>query len=437
MIIIDIIAMRFLNSLYPIIITMKKLLILLAILNGMNLMSQDAQWRGPDRTGIYPDTGLIKNWPEAGPVLVMKVDGLGDGLSSAVEHEGVIYVTGKKDTLDYLSAINATGSILWQVPYGKAWYKSYSGSRCTPTVEEDRVYVVSGSGRLACLDAASGNERWSVEVDQVYEAQYHLFGLAESPLIVDDMVISIPGGKKTTAVAFNKYTGEPMWQSEPIDGRRSYASPILYEHNSIRLILGFTSKDLIAIDPADGTIAWTYPYFKHSVENNVEEIGINMTNTPLFRENEIFITSGYNCPSVMLTLEEDGKSVSEKWINPTFDNHHHGVVLVDGYLYGSNFYHNRFGKWVCVDWETGEIMYLTEWKNKGSMIFADGLLYVYEEKSGFVGLVEPDPDKGFVVVSSFQNKEGKGPHWAHPSIYGGKLMIRHGEVLQVYDITAR
>lgn len=405
--------------------------ILLVAIQGM--YAQSAQWRGPDRTGIYPDSMLLKQWPEEGPPLVFELDGLGDGLSSAVESNGLIYLTGKKDSMDYLSAIRLSGDLVWQRPYGKAWDKSYSGSRSTPTVEDGRVYVTSGQGRLACLDAQSGEEIWAREVDREYGAQYHFFGLAESPLIVDNLVISMPSGLQTTAVAFNKLTGEEVWKSPSIKGHRSYASPMLYEHEGIRLILGFTSKALVAIDPEKGELRWSYEYFRHSVEDNIEELGINMTNTPVYKGYEIFITSGYNCPSVMLSLAEDGNSVREKWINPTLDNHHHGVVLLDGYIYGSNFYHNRFGKWVCLDWNTGEVMYLEEWNNKGSMIYADGMLYVYEEKHGNVGLVRPDP-KGFEVLSSFRNTAGKGPHWAHPSIYGGKLFIRHGEFLRAYNI---
>jgi outer membrane protein assembly factor BamB len=398
------------------------------------VLSQPAQWRGPGRDGIYPDSNLMKKWPDNGPELLMKTAGIGSGFSSAVISDGIIYVTGKIDTLDYLSAIGKEGEILWQVPYGKAWTKTRADSRCTPTVDEDRVYVMSGTGQLSCVNAMTGEKKWGLDVDSEFEAEYHLFGLAESPLIVDDLVISIPGGKKTTMVALNKMTGETVWQSRSIDGRRSYASPVLYEYKDIRLILGFTSKDLIAVNPEDGEIWWTYPYFLHSVEEGVDEIGINMTNTPIFKDNEIFITSGYNIPAVMLEMAEDGRSVSEKWLNPTLDNHHHGVVLVDGYIYGSNYYHNRFGKWVCVKWENGEVMYVTDWNNKGTMIYADGLLYVYDEKSGYVGLVKPDPDR-FEVISSFQNKDGKGPHWAHPSIYNGKLLIRHGDVLKVYDIS--
>lgn len=412
--------------------TIITLLLLLATLIGQ---AQSAQWRGPSRDGKYPDTDLLKSWPENGPEVLLSIEGIGEGYSSAVEAEGIIYVTGKIDTLDFLTAIDLTGKELWQVSYGKAWNKSYAFSRSTPTVENGKVYVISGQGQLACINAKSGEIIWEQDVDKEFNADYHLFGFAESPLIVDDLVISVPAGPITTMVAFNKNTGELVWQSKSLNQKRSYASPILFEHNGIRQILAFTSKELIAVNPANGNMEWHYPYFQHSVEKGVEEIGINMTNTPVFKGNEIFITSGYNCPSVMLQLAEDGKSVSEKWLNPTFDCHHHGVVVLDDLIYGSNFYNNRKGKWVCANWDTGEILYLSDYENKGGLIYADGMLFAYIEKTGTVALVKPGKEE-FKPESTFKNTAGKGPHWAHPSIFNGKLFIRHGETLQVYNIKA-
>jgi hypothetical protein len=134
----------------------------------------------------------------------------------------------------------------------------------------------------------------------------------------------------------------------------------------------------------------------------------------------------------MLKVTPDGKSVSEVFTDTIFDNHHHGVILTDGYLYGSNWTDNKRGKWVCMKWDTGEIMYESEWDTKGAMIMADGLLYCYNEK-GNVGLVKPDP-AAFNVISEFKITKGAGPHWAHPFIADGKLLLRHGDVLMVYDI---
>jgi hypothetical protein len=136
---------------------------------------------------------------------------------------------------------------------------------------------------------------------------------------------------------------------------------------------------------------------------------------------------------VKLKLNEDGSGVQQVWTDPVLDVHHGGVVLVDDCLYGSNWINNREGKWCAIDWETGKANYEQEWNTKGSIIFADGMLYVYEEQRGHVGLVRPGPEE-FDLVSSFRVEDGAGPHWAHPSIYDGKLFLRHGDVLMVYNI---
>jgi hypothetical protein len=157
------------------------------------------------------------------------------------------------------------------------------------------------------------------------------------------------------------------------------------------------------------------------------------TNMPIYKEDEIYITKGYNYPSVMLKIAPDGKSVSEKWVDRTLDNHHHGVVLIDGHIYGSNYLSNAKGKWVCMVWDTGEIKYVTDWHNKGPVVAAGNLLYCYEEKKGNFALVKANPNE-FEVVSSFKIEKGKGQHWAHPFIYKGKLFVRHGDALMVYNI---
>jgi outer membrane protein assembly factor BamB len=191
-----------------------------------------------------------------------------------------------------------------------------------------------------------------------------------------------------------------------------------------------TGEDLVAVDPETGDLSWVYKYFNPEWS---ERRSLILVNTPIFKEDEIFISKGYDYPSVMLKLDPAGTSVQEKWVNRTLDTHHGGFVHVEGYIYGSNWTNNRLGNWVCLDWETGEVQYEVEWHNKGSVIFADGMLYCYEEKSGNIALVKPNP-KTFEVVSSFKVDLGSGPHWAHPTIYNGKLYVRHGDVLMVYNI---
>lgn len=391
--------------------------------------AQLVQWRGPNRDGQFTDTGLLKSWPENGPELILEVEKIGKGWSSPILAGDMIYTTGMIDTMDYLSAIDMQGNIKWQVPYGRSWNKSFPDTRSTATVENDRIYVQSGTGRLVCLERATGKEIWSVDVDKDFECEYHMWGNSETPLIVDDKIICTPGGKKTSVVAFDKMTGKLVWQSKSLGGQRAYASATIYKYKNFRYVLAVIGTDLIALVPETGEIAWNYKYLN---PEKWDQPGLIWTNTPVFKDDQIFITMGYDYNAKMIKMAPDGKSVSEVFTDTIFDNHHHGVILTDGYLYGSNWTDNKRGKWVCMKWDTGEIMYETEWDTKGAMVMADGLLYCYNEK-GNVGLVKPDPN-GFNVISEFKITQGAGPHWAHPFIADGKLLIRHGDVLMVYDI---
>jgi len=397
------------------------------------LDSQVIHWRGENGDGKFNESSLLEKWPEEGPDSLLFVEGIGKGWSSAIASGESIFVTGMKDSMDYLSSIDLNGKIRWQVPYGLSWIKSFPDTRGTPTIEEDRVYVISGMGRLVCLSADSGKELWAVNVDSLFEGEWHRWGVSETPLIYENKVFCSPGGNETTLVALDKMTGELIWKSESIGGPRSYVSPVLYEYGDHRFVLAMTATTLGAFDPEDGSTRWTYRYYNSEWW---KRDALNLTNSPVFIGDEIFLSKGYDYPAVMLKMDDLGTSVSEKWFNRTLDNHHHGLVVHEGYIYGSNWLNNRKGNWVCLDWETGELKYEIEWFNKGAMIFADGMLYCYEEKSGNVALVKPNPEK-FEVISSFKMEGGSGPHWAHPWINDGKLYLRHGDVLRVYDIGAR
>jgi outer membrane protein assembly factor BamB len=405
----------------------------LLLLIVLSIYSQPvAHWRGPNGDGKFPETGLLKQWPANGPELLFSVEGIGKGYSSVVATDKYMYVTGMIDTLDYLTCITPEGQIKWQVPYGRSWAQSFPDTRGSATVQDDRVYVISGTGQLVCLNAETGVINWSVNVDKDYESEWHIWGVSESPLIVDDKVICSPGGKKTSIVAFDKMTGKLIWKSESVGGPRCYLSPILYEYGNIRYILAATGTNLIALVPETGKVAWTYRY--HDPQK-WDQPGLIWANTPVYKGRDIFITMGYDYYSVMLEMNPEGTAVTEKYREMDLDNHHHGVIQLGDYVYGSNWINNNKGEWVCMDWNTGEIKYKTTWFTKGSMVFADGLLYVYEEKSGNVGLVKPN-SAGFDVVSSFKVDKGEGPHWSHPFIANGKLYLRHGNVMMVYQIKA-
>ena len=395
---------------------------------------QISEWREDDRTGVIAETGLLKLWPKNGPEKMWSNEELPKGYSAVSFSNNTIFLTGNDEVNDILIALDTYGKIKWQTPYGRKWKGSNPEARCTPTVEGTRVYVSSGLGDLACVDAVSGSIIWSVKASEIYKGTYGSWGIAESPLIDGQKLYYTPGGPETTTIALDKQTGDLIWKSESINDAPAYVSPILINYEDKKLIINVSLHYVFAVDASDGSILWK---IKHSEVTTTENLAAVRTDilcvTPLYHEGRIYITGGYDHGGLMLNLKDSGNSVDVVWTDKVLDVHHGGVVLVNGYIYGSNWLSNSRGNWCCIEWESGKKMYEENWKCKGSVISAEGMLYIYEERSGFVGLLKADPEK-FEIISSFKVTKGSGPHWAHPVIRNGNLFIRHGNALMVYNI---
>lgn len=389
------------------------------------------QFRGPLRNGFYPDKNLLTEWPEGGPSIVMKIGGIGEGYSSAVVHNNIIYTSGLKDTMDVVSAFDMKGKLLWEKPFGIAFLKAHPETRNTPTIQGNKLFISSGSGEIVCMDARSGKIIWKRNPHIEFRGNFSVWGPAESLLLTDNAVIYTVGGEDASVVALNKNNGELIWKSPSTGVAEAYCSPIIIDRNGRKIILVELERDLLGINPLSGKILWT---FNLRPKEESRLTWLNHTNAPLYKNGEIFITRGYNMDALMLSLSEDGNKVSLKWKNPILDTHIGGVVEVNGFIYGSNWVSNSKGNWVCQEWNTGKVMYEQEWFNKGAILYADGHLYCIEEKNGNIALVLPDPS-GFKVKSTFRVKEGTGPYFSHPTIYNGNLLVRHGDVLMIYDIT--
>jgi len=400
---------------------------------GLIAQSQLPQFRGPNRDGIFPETGLLKQWPETGPNLLFEINGIGKGWSSAVVSDNKIYITGTIDADDWLTCADQTGKILWKTAYGKAWDQSFPEVRSTPTILNGKAFVSSGKGIVSCIDTESGKIIWSVNTFGENEGSEGTWGIAESILLVEGKAIFTTGGNKTSMVALDSETGKTVWKTSSLQDKSAYVSPILIERNGKKQIIGVTAKYIFGVDPNNGNIKWNFNYLDLDQSEWDNAGGVINCTSPIYKDGFLYITSGYNHTGAKFKLKEDLSNVEFLWKEELLDNHHGGVVLIDGYIYGSNWVNNGKGNWCCISFETGEKKYEETFKNKGSIVAADGMLYIYSEQPGFVGLVKPTPEK-FELVSSFEITEGAGPHWAHPSIYDSKLFIRHGNVLMVYDI---
>jgi outer membrane protein assembly factor BamB len=408
------------------------LLILLIIVSTNEILADDwPQWRGNNRNGISKETGLLKSWPEGGPKLLWSNEDIGEGFSSMSIADGSLYITGLVDKQETLFAFDLDGKLKWKTAYGPNWKGSFPVARTTATVDGSNLYVISGMGNAACIDANSGKIKWSVQTVEKFNGEYHSWGIAESPLVVDDKVIFTPGGINASMVALNKKTGETVWQTKTLSEQHNYCSPILIQRGGKKIIASQLQDSFVGVDAKTGKVLWQDNY-----TNFLEDPkDINIV-TPIYYEGHIYVTSGYDDGGAMYELAEDGTGIKRLWEDKVLDVHHGGVVLIDGFIYGSNWENNRNGNWVCLDWKTGKVMYEKKWFNKGSIISAEGMLYCYEEKDGNFALVKASPNS-FDIISSFKIEKGSGQHWAHPAISDGRLYLRHGEALMVYDIRSK
>jgi len=382
-----------------------------------------SQWRGPNRNGIYSEKELVKSWPSGGPKMLWSFEGLGAGHGNIGAGRDKIFVLGMPDVNGILYAFNYSGKLLWKKEYGPEWRENYTGPRSTPVVIEDRVYFESGTGTVFCYNALNGNLIWSVDLVKKFGASIPTWGMAESLLIDGDHLFCTPGGKENNVVALNRFTGEKIWTSPGNRQQPAYCSPVLVKHNKTSLIVTMTAESIIGVDAITGQAYWQVPQFQG---NKIH------ANTPVYSNGIIYCSSDYdqkNCGLVALKLSEDGKKVTTLWRNENFKNLMGGIIVKDDHIYGSMY---RKGLWCCIRTTDGQILYSSNKLGDGNIIMSDGLFYCYSEK-GEVALVNATP-ASFSVVSKFSVPLGTEAHWSHPVIYQGRLYVRHGNAMMVYDI---
>ena len=392
-------------------------------------------FRGANRDGIYSEEkDLMKQWPAEGPQMLWENLEIGKGYSSPVIVDDRLYITGmtEDEKQETFMAFTLDGKKLYTTPYGRPWGQSYPETRTTPTINNGKAYVISGMGEVACINVTDGKIIWRVDGGSTYSTKTGNWGTAECPLVFDNKVIYSPGGSQTTIVALDKETGKEIWKSKSLNEARNYVQPTIITYKGKRQIIGGTCNYYYGVNPDNGEIQWTFKdWYPQSSWENIAPNG------PVFDEASgvLVFAQGYGINATALKLADDMKSVTRAWKNNDLSTHHGGYVLLNGIIYGSNWINNNNGNWVGVDVKTGNTIFNTAWKGgkgKGSTVAADGMLYIYDERRGFVGLQQPGNE--FNVVSEFRITKGEGPYWAHLVINNGVLYVRHGSALQAYKI---
>ncbi|MFC1607526.1 PQQ-binding-like beta-propeller repeat protein [Candidatus Latescibacterota bacterium] len=401
-----------------------------ALLYGSALAQKGGEWpifHGPNRLNKSTETGLLKKWPENGPRMIWSASGLGDGYSTVSIADGSIFTSGKFGNQTYVLAFDLDGKLLWKSPNGKPWTternfrKSHIGSRATPTYDDGMVYHLDEVIQLAAFDSKTGKQLWAFDLKEKYDAREPQWGYSESVLIIGDRLYCSPGGKKGFVVCLDKKTGKEIWANKGLPGSAGHSTLKLIEFEGSRQLINMSSTSVYGVDFNTGKPLWSVDF--------VNRYSINIAD-PIFHNGHVYISTAYGRGSMLIKLEKSGAGITPKtvWESELMDNHHGGVILHEGYLYGSG---DKSRGWFCLDFMTGKQMWVE--RGKGSILHVDNMFYCLEEK-GTMRLVKATPEK-FEEVSSFEVPEGgETMHWAHPVILNGRLYIRHGEKLFVYDV---
>jgi len=407
--------------------------VIMAILAASTCAGDWPQFHGPNRNNKSADRGLLKTWPAGGPTRLWEASGIGEGYSTVAIVGPGIYTAGAIDGDCVITALDLDGNPVWTQKNGKAWKKSYPGTRSTPTIVDGLLYHLSGLGNLICLQADSGEVVWSEDIMERFGGRNIIWGLAESPLVVGDKVICTPGGEDVSMAALDRKTGKVIWTCAGTGDKPGYASPILIDYQGLQQIVTGMSEAIVGVRAADGKLLWRFDHKVYTDQN---------ITTPLFHDGFVIVSGCVRkgTRSLQLRVSGDKCSVTEHWHNQTLDNKQGGIVLLDGRLYGYAPSQNKAEPWVCVDFNSGKTIFQAapvqssyKYKN-GCLTCADGRFYLFSD-DGKMALAQPT-DQGLEVAGRLTLADpGKNPTWAHPVVHDGRLYLRYGDRLGVYDVS--
>ena len=384
------------------------------------------QWRGPDRAGISTETGLLDEWPPEGPAVNWQIETLGHGYGTVAVEGAAIYVQGTRDGQSAVFRLRASdGGEVWMRKLGPYYDHPDRGDgpRSVPTIQGESLFVLNGMGEAAKLAKDSGDVIWQFNMLERFGSPNTRWGISESPLVVRDRVFVMPGGPNGAIAALSAADGSTIWRSSELGDVASYSSLVLREIAGTEVLLGFTGQAGVGVRAEDGALLWRYE--RPSTVN-----AINIT-TPVLHDDLVFYSASYGIGggAVRVTAEDEGGSFlsEEAYFGTRLQNHHGGVVAHEGTLY------SFFGPALtAVDAATGEVHWRARSVGKGSLVMADGKLFLLSEWNK-VGLAVATPE-GYQERGRFEIEKRGGPTWAHPVVANGAFYIRDQESLTSYDV---
>lgn len=386
------------------------------------------QWRGPNRDDLSKETGLLKSWPEGGPKRLWVCDTAGLGYSGPAIVAGKLFTMGSREDGEHLLAVSIeTGKQLWTTKISETLKNGWGdGPRGTPCVDGDRVYALSGRGTIVCASVADGKIAWQHTMRE-FGGKTPGWGYTESVFVDGNKVLCTPGGPNGTVIALDKKTGATLWQSKDFTDEAHYSSIIAADYGSKRQYIQRTEKHIAGFSPDDGKVLWTSDFPGRTA----------VIPTPIYHDGHVYVTAGYGAGCKLVKLGSNGEA-TEVYSNKEMVNHHGGVILLDGHIYG----HSDQGGWVCQDFKTGAKVWSDKSLGKGAIAYADGMFYCQAENNGTIVLIEASAsgwkEHGrFKLEAQSSQRNPQGKIWTHPVITGGRLYLRDQEFISCYDVKAK
>jgi outer membrane protein assembly factor BamB len=381
------------------------------------------QFLGPSRNGVSNETGLLRSWPKEGPPVLWekKIGGGFSGPAIAGERLILFHRIGDEEVTQCLDA--ATGNERWTFRYATAYQDDFrfdDGPRATPLIAGKHVYTLGAEGRLHCLELETGKKVWDRRLNDDYRVPKGFFGVATSPLLEGDILLINIGGKGAGIVGLNRETGKEVWRAT--DHEASYSSPVGATIDGVRHALIFTRDGIVSLNPADGQVRFSKRWRSRM------HASVNAA-TPVVVGSEVFFSACYDTGAIVISARKDG--FDEVWkSNDAMSNHYGTSIHRNGALYGFDGRQEEGARLRCVEWKTGKVLWTREGFGCGSMILADGNLIVLSEEGELV-LVEATPkaysEKARAVVL------GK-PCRAPIALANGRLYARDSKKLVCWNL---
>ena len=392
-------------------------------------------WRGLARDGISQETGLLSKWPAEGPEVVWENNSLGGGYASVSVVAGKLYTMGRKDKRESIICIDAAkGNTIWETFVGPG--SKQRGPNCTPTINDGHVYGLSLDGELMCLDAETGKEIWRRSFSRDFGGRMMSgWGYSESPLIDGDRLLCTPGGKQAMMACLDKQTGKTIWTAAlPSSGNRGkdgagYSSIVISQAGGVKQYVQLVGRGVISVSDK-GQLLWGYNRIANGTAN---------VPTPVVSGDYVFCSSGYgDGGAALLKVARGGQAAQEVYYkrNSEVQNHHGGMILLDGKIYMGHGHNNGFP--LCLDMATGQDVWRPgrgAGKGSAAIAYADGHFY-FRYQDGVVALIEATP-AGYRLKSQFRESRTRAQTWPQPVIAQKRLYLRDQEILRCYNIAGK